>query len=72
VAAWRSLIGGRFVDGRIVTDNATEVRHGVVRNGVAELESLVTDTQGNVHEDLLVRGDNPVLLTFDLALEMLD
>jgi predicted DNA-binding protein with PD1-like motif len=66
-----SLIGARFADGRTVADGATEVlvRHGVLRDGVAELEMLVADMQGNVHEGLLVRGDNPVLITFDLVLE---
>ena len=48
------------------------VRRGALRDGVAELEMLVADMQGNVHEGLLVRGDNPVLITFDLMLELLD
>jgi predicted DNA-binding protein with PD1-like motif len=69
-----SLIGARFTDGRTVTDDATEVlvRRGAVRDGVAEFEMLVADMQGNVHQGLLVRGDNPVLITFDLVLESLD
>ncbi len=69
-----SLIGARFADGRAVSDDATEVlvRRGVLRDGVAELHMLVADMQGNVHEGLLVRGDNPVLITFDLVLESLD
>lgn len=68
-----SLIGARFADGRAVPDLATEVlvRRGAVRDGVAELEMLVADMQGNVHEGLLVRGENPVLITFDLVLETL-
>jgi len=69
-----SLIGARFTDGRTVADDATEVavRRGMLRDGVAKLEMLVADMQGNVHEGLLVRGDNPVLITFDLVLESLD
>jgi predicted DNA-binding protein with PD1-like motif len=69
-----SLIGARFTDGRAVADEATEVlvRRGMLRDGVAELEMLVADMQGNVHQGLLVRGDNPVLITFDLVLESLD
>lgn len=69
-----SLIGARFTDGRAVEDYATEVmvRHGRVRDGVAELTMLVADMQGHVHEGILVRGDNPVLITFDLVLEALD
>lgn len=59
-----SLIGACFTDGRTVSDDATEVlvRRGVLRDGVAELEMLVADMQGNVHEGLLVRGGNPVLI----------
>lgn len=66
-----SLIGARFNDGRVVEDYATEVmvRHGVVRDGVAELTMLIADMQGHVHEGVLVRGENPVLITFDLVLE---
>ncbi len=69
-----SLIGARFTDGRAVTDDATEVmvRRGALRDGVAELDMLVADMQGDVHEGLLVRGDNPVLITFDLVLEAMD
>lgn len=48
------------------------MRRGELRNGVAALEMLVADMQGTVHEGLLVRGDNPVLITFDLVLESLD
>lgn len=66
-----SLIGARFADGHSVTDHATEVlvRSGHVRDGVAALEMLAVDMQGRVHEGLLVPGENPVLITFDLLLE---
>ena len=69
-----SLIGARFTDGRTRRRlrNGSAGARGVLRDGVAELEMLVADMQGNVHEGLLVRGDNPVLITFDLVLESLD
>lgn len=66
-----SLVGARFTDGTVVEDYATEVmlRHGAVRDGVATLTMLVADMQGRVHEGVLVRDANPVLITFDLVLE---
>lgn len=69
-----SLIGARFADGRAVEDYATEVmvREGSLRDGIASFTMVVADMQGNVHEGLLARGDNPVLITFDLVLESLD
>ena len=69
-----SLIGARFTDGHAVDDHATEVliRRGIMHNNVAKLDALVADMQGCVHQGLLVRGDNPVLITFDLVLEALD
>ena len=65
-----SLIGARFTDGSGVDDRATEVlvRGGAVRNGVATLDLLVVDMMGRVHDGELVRGDNPVCITFDLVL----
>jgi len=66
-----SLIGARFADGTSVEDHATEVlvRDGAVRDGRAELDLLVVDMRGQVHGGTLVRGDNPVCITFDLVLE---
>jgi hypothetical protein len=65
-----SLIGARFPDGE-VADYATEVlvRAGRVRGGLAELDLVVVDMGGRVHEGRLVRGENPVLITFDIFLE---
>jgi predicted DNA-binding protein with PD1-like motif len=65
-----SLIGARFTDGRTLDDIATEVlvRHGTVRDGKANLDLLVVDMQGRVHEGRLARGENPVCITFDLVL----
>jgi len=66
-----SLIGARFTDGCSVVGPATEVlvRNGVVRDGVAAIDMVVVDMQGRLHEGRLVRGENPVCITFDLVLE---
>ncbi|MGE4047119.1 MAG: hypothetical protein AB7F35_19810 [Acetobacteraceae bacterium] len=66
-----SLIGAHFTDGRVVTDLATEVlvRGGTISGGRAALDLIVVDMQGNVHDGRLARGDNPVLITFDLVLD---
>jgi predicted DNA-binding protein with PD1-like motif len=66
-----SLVGARFADGSSVTDHATEVlvRSGHVHDGIAVLDMLVVDMEGLVHEGRLVRGDNPVCITFELVLE---
>lgn len=65
-----SLIGTHFADGRIVQADATEVlvRQGRLRGGVAELDMIIVDEQGRAEEGLLLRGENPVLITFDLVL----
>lgn len=65
-----SLIGARFADGSTVPDTATEVlvRNGNVKNGRADLDLLVVDGKGHVHEGWLERGENPVCITFDLLL----
>jgi hypothetical protein len=67
-----SLVGAQFADGTTVADHATEVlvREGFIRNGQAALDMLVVDMQGRVHEGWLVRGANPVCITFDLFLEL--
>jgi predicted DNA-binding protein with PD1-like motif len=66
-----SLIGARFTDGSVVQDHATEVmvRAGHVHDGEAVLDMLVVDTSGRVREGRLIRGDNPVCITFELVLE---
>lgn len=66
-----SLIGASFSDGGGVGDDVTEVlvRQGSIRDGVAALDMLVVDMSGAVHEGWLVKGENPVLITFDLVLE---
>jgi hypothetical protein len=53
-----------------VPDDATEVlvRAGRVTSGVAEIDLLVVDMRGHVHQGRLQRGANPVCITFDLVL----
>lgn len=66
-----SLIGAHFADGSKVVDHATEVLvlSGHVHSGEAALNMLVVDMAGHVHEGRLIRGDNPVCITFELVLE---
>ncbi len=65
-----SLIGAEFANGTSVPDAATEVlvRTGRVIDGVADIDLLVVDGKGHVHEGRLNRGENPVCITFDLVL----
>ena len=72
-----STIGARFADGRIVEPFATElaVRSGIVAPGAggaleAELDIALVDYTGGVAEGRLTRGDNPVLMTMELVLEV--
>jgi predicted DNA-binding protein with PD1-like motif len=72
-----STIGARFSDGRVVEPFATElaVRSGMVEPGAggtleAALDVALVDYTGGVAEGRLVRGDNPVLMTMELALEV--
>jgi predicted DNA-binding protein with PD1-like motif len=73
-----SIIGARFADGRIVEPFATElaVSSGVIVSGVsgaleAELDIALVDYEGGIAEGRLLRGDNPVLMTMELVLEVL-
>jgi len=72
-----SIIGARFVDGRVVEPFATEMalRAGAVgasRDGIPEaaLDVALVDYTGGLAEGRLVRGDNPVLMTMELVLEV--
>jgi predicted DNA-binding protein with PD1-like motif len=74
-----SIIGARFADGRSVEPFATEmaVRSGMITsdaNGSLEaaLDIALVDYLGGLAEGRLVRGDNPVLMTMELVLEVLD
>jgi predicted DNA-binding protein with PD1-like motif len=73
-----SIIGARFADGRIVEPFATEmaVRAGVIVSGAggtleAELDVALVDYLGGLAVGRLMRGDNPVLMTMELVLEVL-
>ena len=73
-----SIIGARFTDGRTVEPFATElaVRSGVIAPGAggaleAELDIALVDYTGGLAEGRLMRGDNPVLMTMELVLEVL-
>lgn len=68
-----STIGARFEDGRSVENFATEVaiRTGVVTPDGAEtaIDVALVDYTGAMAQGRLQRGDNPVLMTFELVLE---
>jgi predicted DNA-binding protein with PD1-like motif len=73
-----SIIGARFADGRIVEPFATEmaVRAGAIALGAegrleATLDVALVDYTGGLAMGRLTRGDNPVLMTMELALEVL-
>ena len=73
-----STIGARFTDGRRVVPFATElaIRSGGVAPGAngtleAELDVALVDYLGGIAEGRLMRGDNPVLMTMELVLEVL-
>ena len=74
-----STIGARFADGRSVEPFATEmlVRSGMIVSGEdgalqATLDVALVDYLGGLAEGRLIRGDNPVLMTMELVLEVLD
>jgi predicted DNA-binding protein with PD1-like motif len=73
-----STIGARFVGGRVVEPFATEltVTSGVIAPGAggapeAKLDAALVDYTGGLAEGPLMRGDNPVLMTMELVLEVL-
>ena len=73
-----STIGACFTDGRSVVPFATElaVRTGTITTDAdgtlqAGLEIALVDYLGGIAEGRLVRGDNPVLMTMELVLEVL-
>jgi hypothetical protein len=74
-----SLIGAVFDDGRIVEPFVTEVfiRRGVIETGIdgsprAEVDIGLVAHTGEIAEGRLERGQNPVLITFELVIEMQD
>ena len=73
-----STIGAHFSDGRKVVPFATElaIRSGTVTSGAngtleAALDVALVDYLGGIAEGKLLRGDNPVLMTMELVLEVL-
>jgi len=74
-----STVGAVFDDGRVVEPFVTEllIRNGeIVTNAAgqtqAQLDVSMVDYKGGVSEGRLARGQNPVLVTFELALEVLN
>jgi predicted DNA-binding protein with PD1-like motif len=72
-----SIIGARFTDGRSIEPFATEmaVRSGAIALGAdgtpqATLDVALVDYTGGLAVGRLVRGDNPVLMTMELVLEV--
>lgn len=73
-----STIGARFEDGGKIEPFATEltVTSGLISSGSdgspkAQLDIGLVDYTGGIGEGRLVRGDNPVLMTMELVLEVL-
>ena len=74
-----STIGARFVDGSNVEPFATEltVTSGLISVGAsgaleAELDVALVDYTGALAQGRLVRGDNPVLMTMELVIEVIE
>jgi predicted DNA-binding protein with PD1-like motif len=74
-----STIGAQFTDGSHTVPFATElaIRSGTITQGEggtlqAELDIALVDYLGGLAEGRLVRGDNPVLMTMELVLEVLE
>jgi predicted DNA-binding protein with PD1-like motif len=73
-----STIGARFADDRVIEPFATElaITSGVVApasSGALEaaLDVALIDYTGGIGEGRLIRGDNPVLMTMELVLQVL-
>ena len=72
-----SIVGVEFDDGRIIKEHPTEI---LVLSGDinpnqddqprADLSIAVIDMKGSIHEGKPLRGRNPVLICFELALEV--
>jgi predicted DNA-binding protein with PD1-like motif len=74
-----STIGARFVGGSTIEPFATElaVTSGSIALGKSEaleatLDIALIDHTGGIGEGRLIRGDNPVLMTMELVLEVLE
>jgi len=74
-----SIIGARFADGTSLVPFATELalRAGAIGPGAsgapeAQLDIALVDYLGGLAEGRLVRGDNPVLMTMELVVEVIE
>lgn len=74
-----STVGAVFDDGRVVEPFVTEllIRRGEILTDAtghlhAQLDVSMVDYKGGVSEGRLARGQNPVLVTFELALEVVE
>jgi predicted DNA-binding protein with PD1-like motif len=74
-----STIGAQFTDGSSTVPFATElaIRSGTITQAgggalQAELDIALVDYLGGLADGRLVRGDNPVLMTMELVLEVLE
>jgi predicted DNA-binding protein with PD1-like motif len=74
-----STIGARFVGGAIIEPFATElaITSGLVTSGVdgaleAALDIALIDYTGGIGVGRMIRGDNPVLMTMELVLEVIE
>ena len=74
-----STIGARFTDGNVIEPFATELTiiSGEIEPGAsgtleAALDVALVDHTGALAQGRLVRGDNPVLMTMELVLEVVD
>jgi predicted DNA-binding protein with PD1-like motif len=73
-----STIGARFIHGGVTEPFATElaVTAGTIVSGSsgapeAALDVALIDYTGGIADGRLIRGDNPVLMTMELVLEVL-
>ncbi|MBR0974732.1 PCC domain-containing protein [Bradyrhizobium japonicum] len=73
-----STVGARFIHGDVTEPFATElaVTAGTIAPGPsgaleAALDAALIDYTGGIAEGRLIRGDNPVLMTMELVLEVL-
>ncbi len=72
-----STVGAVFDDGRIVEPFVTEmlIRNGLIHTDadhqlIAEIDISMVDYLGGISEGRLKRGENPVLVTFELVLSV--
>lgn len=74
-----SIIGAAFADGTVVTNFATEafITSGTIEPGgdgkpEATVDMALVDYTGALASGCLIKGANPVLMTFELALQIVE